>query len=75
MSVDAALSAGEVISSESDTKVVKVALDSALKLAKKKPVLNVATNIVLLATVPITGVAAGPRLFVACGILIAKTLG
>jgi hypothetical protein len=53
----------------------KEALNVALKIARSKPALSVAAGITCIACVPVVGVAASPGLCVACGILIAKTLG
>jgi len=61
----------QVVSSESGKEV----LNAALKMARSKPALSVAAGITCLACAPIVGVAGSPGLCIACGILIAKTLG
>lgn len=53
----------------------KEALNAALKIARGKPALSVATAITCIACVPVAGAVASPGLCVACGILIAKTFG
>lgn len=53
----------------------KAAMNSALKAANSKPAMTGATVIVCLACVPLAGAAASPGMCIACGILIAKTLG
>jgi hypothetical protein len=53
----------------------KEALNMTLKIAKSKPALSVAAGITCIACIPVAGVAASPGLCIACGILIAKTLG
>lgn len=70
-SLDPAETAGQVVIYEGD----KEALNAALKIARSKPALSVATAITCIACVPIAGAAASPGLCVACGILIAKTFG
>lgn len=73
--VDTSEGASKVIGSEGSVKATKVAIDVALKMSKSKPAITVATGIVCLACIPVAGVAASPGLCIACGILIAKTLG
>ena len=68
---DSADAAAQVIASEGG----KEALNAALKLARSKPALSIAAGITCIACVPIAGVAASPGMCIACGILIAKTLG
>lgn len=77
-------SAGAVDSGADATKTTKAiieanagkeALNQALKFARSKPAMSLATSITCLACLPLAGVAASPGLCVACGILIAKTLG
>lgn len=53
----------------------KEILSAALKVARSKPALSVAASIVCIACIPVAGVAASPGMCIACGILIAKTLG
>lgn len=71
LAVDTAETANQVIASEGG----KEALNAALKIARGKPALSVATVITCIACVPAAGAAASPGLCVACGVLIAKTLG
>lgn len=70
-SLDPAETAAQVVASEGG----KEALNAALKVARSKPALSVATAITCIACVPVAGAAASPGLCVACGILIAKTFG
>ena len=70
--VDSSEAASQVVGSEGATKA---AIHGALKMAKSKPVITAATSIVCLACIPIAGAAASPAMCLACGILIAKTLG
>lgn len=53
----------------------KEALNAALRVARSKPALSVSTTITCIACVPVAGVVASPGLFIACGILVAKTFG
>jgi hypothetical protein len=69
--VDAADAAKEVLGSEGG----KEALNEALKVARSKPALSIAAGIACIACMPAAGVAASPSMCIACGILIAKTLG
>ena len=69
--VDAADAAKDVVGSEGG----KEALNQALKVARSKPALSIAAGITCIACMPVAGVAASPSMCVACGILIAKTLG
>lgn len=72
VAVDAADAAKDVIGAEGGKK----ALEEALKVARGKPALAVASSIVCLACVPVAGgVGASASMCVACGILIAKVLG
>ena len=73
--IDSANAANEVIGSEGGQKITKEALDAALKMARSKPAMSAATTIVCAACIPAAGAAASPTLCIACGILIAKTLG
>lgn len=68
---DSAETANQVLGNEGG----KEALNTALKVAKGKPALSVATAIVCLACAPVSGVAASPALCISCGILLAKVLG
>jgi len=63
--------AAQAVTSEGGKK----ALNAALKLARSKPALSIAAGITCIACVPVAGVAASPGMCIACGILIAKTLG
>ena len=65
----------QVMGSEGGREAAKEALNSALKVAKSKPAMSVATGIVCLGCIPAAGAAASPGMCIACGILIAKTLG
>jgi len=67
--------AGQVIGSEGVKLAAKEAINGALKFAKSKPAMTTATTIVCLAGVPVAGAMASPGMCIACGILIAKTLG
>ena len=69
--VDAAETAKDVIGSEGG----KEALNEALKVARSKPALSVAAGITCLGCFPVAGAATSPGLCIACGILIAKTIG
>lgn len=69
--VDPSDAAADAVASEGG----KQAFNAALKVARSKPALLVATGITCIACVPIAGAAASPGLFIACGILIAKTFG
>lgn len=53
----------------------KGAVNGAFKLVRSKPVLVLAAVISCSACVPTVGVAASASMCVACGILIAKTVG
>lgn len=67
--------ASQVIGSEGGQKAGKEALNTALKMAKSKPAMSSATFIVCLSCLPGAGAVASPALCIACGILIAKTVG
>jgi len=69
--LDPAETVTQIVASEG----AKEAFNAALKVARTKPALSVATTIACFACVPVAGVAASPGLCVACGILIAKTIG
>jgi hypothetical protein len=73
--VDTSEAASQVISAEGGKKVTKEVIDAALKIAKSKPAISTATIIVCLACVPAAGAATSTSICIACGILIAKTLG
>ena len=53
----------------------KEVLNEALKVARSKPALSVATTIVCVACVPVAGASASASMCVACGILLAKVIG
>jgi len=53
----------------------KEALNAALKIARSKPSLSICAGLTCAACIPVAGSAASPALCIACGILIAKTLG
>ena len=67
--------AEQVVSTEGGRLAAKEALNSALKVARSKPAMAIATTIVCGACVPVGGVTASPGICIACGILVAKTLG
>jgi hypothetical protein len=69
--IDPAEAAAQVVASEGG----KEALNAALKVARGKPALSLAALITCVACVPAAGAAASPGLCIACGILVAKTLG
>lgn len=76
----AASTAGAVNATDAAKSVVgaeggKEAMNQALKLARGKPALSLATAIVCLACIPVAGAAASPGMCIACGLLIAKTIG
>lgn len=69
--IDAADAAKEVIGSDGGKEV----LNQALKIGRSKPAISIAAAITCIACIPAAGVAASPTMCIACGILIAKTLG
>jgi hypothetical protein len=69
--IDSADAAAQAVTSEGG----KEALNTALKIARSKPALSIAAGITCIACVPVAGVVASPGMCIACGILIAKTLG
>lgn len=69
--IDPAEAAGQVVASEGG----KAALNSALKVARSKPSMVAATTVVCVSCIPVAGVCASASMCVACGIMIAKTLG
>lgn len=69
--VDASEAAKEVLASEGG----KEALNQALKFSRSRPSLAIATTITCMACIPVAGVTASASMCVACGILVAKTLG
>lgn len=71
LAVDPADAASQVVASEGGKK----ALNTALKVARSKPSLSVATAITCIACIPVAGATTSAGLCVACGILIAKTFG
>ena len=71
VAIDPVEAANQAVASESG----KEALNTALKLAKSKPALSTAAAITCIACIPAAGIAASLGLCIACGILIAKTLG
>ena len=75
LAVDSAEAAGQVIGSEGGKLAAKEVVNGALKLAKSKPAMSTATAIVCLACIPVAGAVASPGMCIACGILIAKTVG
>ena len=75
LAVDPTEATNQVMGTEGGKKAAKEALDAAVKMAKSKPAMSAATSIVCLACVPAAGVVASPGMCIACGILIAKTIG
>lgn len=75
VAVDPAQAASSVIGAEGGKIVTKKAIDAALIAAKGKPAMTMATTIVCLGCIPIASAAASPAMCIACGILLAKTLG
>ena len=73
--IDPSEAVEQVLGSEGAAEAGKAAMNSALKAANSKPAMTAATAIVCLACVPLAGAAASPGMCIACGILIAKTLG
>lgn len=73
--IDPAEAAGQVVASEGGRAAAKVALNSALKVARSKPSMVAATTVVCVSCIPAAGVCASASMCVACGIMIAKTLG
>jgi|JI71714CRNA_FD_contig_123_62179_length_1440_multi_7_in_0_out_1_2 hypothetical protein len=73
--IDSSEAVEQVLGSEGAAEAAKAAMNSALKAANSKPAMTGATVIVCLACVPLAGAAASPGMCIACGILIAKTLG
>ena len=73
--LDPVQAAGQVVASEGGQQAAKAALNSALKVARGKPALSLATTIVCVTCVPVAGAAASPGMCIACGILIAKVIG
>ena len=69
--VDPVEAANQTVASEGG----KEALNAALKIAGSKPALSIAAGITCIACLPVAGAAASPGLCIACGILIAKTVG
>lgn len=69
--VDATDAAKDVLATEGGKEV----LNQALKVSRSKPALSIAATITCLACVPVAGVGASAGMCIACGILIAKTLG
>merc|ERR1711862_394056 len=75
VAIDPVEAASQAVGAEGGREAAKSALNSALKLARSKPAMSTATFIVCLACTPVAGAAASPGLCIACGILVAKTLG
>ena len=73
--VDPVDAAGQVVASEGGRIATKEALNTALKFAKSKPSMVAATTVVCVSCIPVAGMCASASMCVACGILIAKTLG
>ena len=73
--VSSSASATDIAAQAATSEGGKEALNAALKLARSKPALSIAAGITCMACVPVAGVVASPGMCIACGILIAKTLG
>ena len=73
--IDPAEAAGQVVASEGGRAAAKAALNSALKVARSKPSMAAATTVVFVSCIPVAGTCASASMCVACGIMIAKTLG
>lgn len=73
--IDPAEAAGQVVASEGGRVAAKAALNSALKVARSKPSMVAATTVVCVSCIPAAGACASASMCVACGIMIAKTLG
>jgi hypothetical protein len=69
--IDAADAAAQAVASEGGKEI----LSKTFEVARSKPALALAAGITCLACVPVAGVVTSPGMCVACGILIAKTLG
>ena len=66
---------GQTLGNDGGKIATKEAINAALKAARSKPAMTVATGIVCISCIPVGGAAASPGMCIACGILIAKTFG
>lgn len=66
---------GDLIGPEATNQGAKEALNAALKATRSKPALTLATVVVCTSCIPVAGIAVSASMCVACGILIAKTIG
>jgi hypothetical protein len=73
--VSVSLLLGSPSASAIDAEGGKEILSKTFEVARSKPALALAAGITCLACVPVAGVVTSPGMCVACGILIAKTLG
>lgn len=67
--------ASQIAANEGGKIAAKEVLNNALKIAKSKPSMTAATAVVCISCIPVAGTCASASMCVACGILIAKTLG
>jgi hypothetical protein len=65
----------ETAEAVANTQVSKEIVSSALKVMRSRPALSLATSIVCISCAPVVGTATSASLCIACGILIAKTIG
>lgn len=73
--IDPGEAAGQVVASEGGRAAAKAAMDSALKVARSKPSMVAATTVVCISCIPVAGACSSASICLACGIMIAKTLG
>jgi hypothetical protein len=64
-----------VVASEKGRAATKAVLNSALKVAKSKPAMTLATGVVCIYCVPVAGACTSAYTCAGFGIIIAKTLG
>lgn len=70
-----AYSAEDLVGPAVNNEGAKEALNAALKVARGKPALSVAATVVCISCIPVAGATVSASMCVACGILLAKTLG
>jgi len=70
-----AIDTAETIAHAAGSEGGKEAVNAALTISKTKPALSLAAAITCCACIPVAGAGASPAMCIACGILIAKTLG
>ena len=73
--IDPVEAAGQVAATEGGRIAAKEVLNAALKVARSKPSMFIATGITCAACAPVAGTCASASMCVACGILIGKTFG